>query len=270
MTHDDPDNWEAELPPQPDPEEPPHLLLSWRCGGVPLSFRFILLGILASLVLHAFCLPFVLSVTVHLPTPIFTFTDRPNPSPITDDLGGVLHQDRDDASERTVAAGSANEIASARPVINPVKFPTDDILLPTGAEHWDVIGDYELKDEPGNLVPVRLYLFDSDSPKCKEWKRRDIGNGLVVFWTGHFFELHAMYQESSGRWEHQPLYKNGHAQFHTIQERRPDVILLQLYRRSRGPIAYENGVRLPRPFTSSNDSFTLKLSVVKGIPVIEE
>jgi hypothetical protein len=136
-----------------------------------------------------------------------------------------------------------------------------DLGLPKGAEHWDRIGDFKLRDG-GKERLVKLYYRDTDSISERAMKEK----GFATYVYPNSFALHAVYQDDAGKWVHREVYGAARVRFLRVQKTTPEAVVLQLRR---------NFLVMVRPGDDSekvlgrgaeiNKPFTLALSFQGGV-----
>jgi len=151
-----------------------------------------------------------------------------------------------------------------------LEFATGPVPLPKQLEYTDYIGTVTLRGEKGEFVPVRLYVFDTDSIAAK--RRREakgdwIAGGAVY---PNMFSLEALYKDASGRWVHGTLYRGARVRLRRIAKRGPESVEIQshpnfIVRMDPERDSKEQGnevLRLNQPFSRS-------LTLVKGVPTLD-
>src|SRR5262245_20650420 len=82
-----------------------------------------------------------------------------------------------------------------------VEATVDRAVFPKGADNWDRIGLFKLKDGDKDRL-VLLYYYDSDSVAEKMMTKGGVGA-----WTyPNIFHVHAVYQDASEKWVHKEIF----------------------------------------------------------------
>jgi hypothetical protein len=127
-----------------------------------------------------------------------------------------------------------------------VKLSIDRNVFPKGADNWDRIGLFKLKDGGEDRL-VLLYYYDSDSVASK--KERE-GRYRGRFYPNSF-GVHAVYQTAPGKWAYKEVFGYTRVGFIRVAKAAPDYLLLECRSKFIG-----RGV---------NKSFTERVSFLDGM-----
>ena len=103
-----------------------------------------------------------------------------------------------------------------------VEHSIDRTLFPKGAEKWDRIGLFRLKDGD-QYRSVLLYYYDSDSVAAKARAK----GGVAIQTYPNFFDVHAIYQVAPGKWVHQEVFGFARGGFSKVANVAPDFLVLE-------------------------------------------
>jgi hypothetical protein len=142
-----------------------------------------------------------------------------------------------------------------------VEASIDRAVFPKGADNWDRIGLFKLKDgEKDRLVLV--YYYDSDSVTEKMMKKEGIGTGSYP----NFFDVQAVYQDKAGKWVHKEVFGYARVRFMKVAKAAPDHLILEC--RPNFMIRVEPGENIGEALKRGeeiNKPFTKRVSFVDGV-----
>jgi hypothetical protein len=133
-----------------------------------------------------------------------------------------------------------------------VEASIDRSVFPKGYDNWDRVGLYVLKDGDKDRL-VLLYCSDSDSVAEKMMAKK----GFAMQSYPNFFNVHAVYQDRSGKWKHQAVFGYARVRFMKVEKVAPDHLILQcrpnfMIRIEAGEDiekALKRGAEINKPFT---------------------
>jgi hypothetical protein len=134
-------------------------------------------------------------------------------------------------------------------------------VFPKGADEWDRIGLFELKDGDTSRL-VLLYFRDTDSIAEKAMAR----TGALMKSYPNFFDVHAIYQAASGKWVHQEVFRNGRVRFSKVAEVTADHVVLEC--RANFLIFLEPGQDVAKAMKRAeeiNKPFTRRVAFSNGV-----
>jgi hypothetical protein len=105
---------------------------------------------------------------------------------------------------------------------NVAEASVERSVFPKGADSWDRIGLYTLKDGDKERL-VLLYYHDSDTVADKEFKK----NGHAIFVYPNSFVIHAVYKDKTGKWKHEEVTHSGRINFTKVVEAASDHVTLE-------------------------------------------
>ena len=95
-------------------------------------------------------------------------------------------------------------------------------IFPKAHDNWNRIGLFVLKDGDKDRL-VLLYYYDSDSVAEKMMTKK----GFAMQSYPNFFDVHAVYQDQSGKWKHQEVFGYARVRFLKVEKVAPDHLILQ-------------------------------------------
>lgn len=98
----------------------------------------------------------------------------------------------------------------------------DRAVFPKGASDWDRIGIFKLKDGENDRL-VLLYYYDSDSV-CEKMRQKE---GFGIGGYPNFFDVHAVYQDKTGKWAHKEVFGYARVRFTKVAKAAPDYLILE-------------------------------------------
>jgi hypothetical protein len=135
-----------------------------------------------------------------------------------------------------------------------VEPTVDRAAFPAGADYWDRVGLFKLKDGTADRL-VLLYAQDSDSVCDKMMARQGYGMGMYP----NSFGLHAVYQDGAGKWVHKEVVGYARVGFTRVAKATPDRLTLELTPKFRVHVdwgqdasdAIKRVAEINKPFTRS-------------------
>jgi hypothetical protein len=103
-----------------------------------------------------------------------------------------------------------------------VEASIDRSVFPKGYDNWDRIGLYALKDGDKDRLVLMNY-YDSDSVAEKMIAKK----GFASQSYPNFFNVHAVYQDRSGKWKHQEIFGYARVRFMKVEKVAPDHLRLK-------------------------------------------
>jgi hypothetical protein len=142
-----------------------------------------------------------------------------------------------------------------------VEASIDRAVFPKGADNWDRIGIFKLKDGENDRL-VLLYYYDSDSVSEKMMKKK--GFGIRTY--PNFFDVHAVYQDKTGKWAHKEVFGYARVRFTKVAKAAPDYLILEC--RPNFMIRIEPGEDIGKASKRAeeiNKPFAKRVSFVDGV-----
>ncbi len=141
-----------------------------------------------------------------------------------------------------------------------VEATVDRAAFPNGANNWDRIGLFKLKDGDKDRL-VLLYYYDSDSVAEKMMEKK----GFAMQTYPNSFDVHAVYQDTSGKWVHKEVFRYARVRFTKIAKAASDRIVLEC--RPNFTVRIEPGEDVEKALKRAkeiNRPFTKQLSFFRG------
>lgn len=141
-----------------------------------------------------------------------------------------------------------------------VELSIDRGVFPKGADNWDRIGLFQLKDGDKDRL-VLLYYYDSDSVAEKMMAKK----GFAKQTYPNFFDVHAIYQAAPGKWVHREVFGYARVRFTKVAEASHDHLILEC--RPNFEIRIEAGEGIDKALKRAeeiNKLFTKRVSFVDG------
>jgi hypothetical protein len=146
------------------------------------------------------------------------------------------------------------------PTFDLVEASVDPAVFPKGAENWDRIGLFTLKDGEKDRL-VLLYSYDSDSVSERAMKK----DRFVLQVYPNVFAVHAVYRGASGRWVHKEVFGSARVRFSKVAKATPDHLVLEC--RPNFMIRIKPGQDIGKALKRGEDinkPFTVRVSFVDG------
>jgi hypothetical protein len=141
-----------------------------------------------------------------------------------------------------------------------IEASVDPTVFPVGADDWDRIGLFKLKDGDKDRL-VLLYYYDSDSVGERMLKKRVIGTGIYP----NIFHVHAVYQEASEKWVHKEVFGCARVRFTKVATATPERLVLECRPNFSIPIEPGEDVeKLLKRAEEINKPFTKQVCFVDG------
>ena len=103
-----------------------------------------------------------------------------------------------------------------------VELSIDRSIFPKGADNWDRVGLFKLKDGKNERL-VLLYCCDSDSVAEKMMAK----HGFSMKMYPNSFAVHAIHQNESGKWVHKEALGYARVRFTKVAKVTPDELILE-------------------------------------------
>jgi hypothetical protein len=145
--------------------------------------------------------------------------------------------------------------------VDLVEATVDRAVFPKGADNWDRIGVFQLKDADKDRL-VLLYCYDSDSVSEKTMKK----DGFGFFVYPNSFDVHAVHQDKTGKWTHTRVFGYARVRFTKVAKAAPDHLMLEC--RPNFMIRIEPGEDIGAALKRGdeiNKPFTERISFVDGV-----
>lgn len=151
-----------------------------------------------------------------------------------------------------------------------LEFAIGPVPLPKQLDGSDYIGTVALRGAKGELVPIRLYAFDTDSSAEKRLREARDGEwilGGAVY--PNIFSLEAMYKDACGRWAHKTIYQGARVRLVQIVKWGPEAVeirfrpnfIIRIDPARDSKEQMKEKLRLNQPFPRS-------LMLVNGVPTL--
>lgn len=146
-----------------------------------------------------------------------------------------------------------------------VEATIDRAVFPRGADDWDRIGLFQLKDGDKDRL-VLLYYYDSDSVAEKMMKRK--GYGVMTY--PNSFDVHAVYQVAPGKWVHNEAFGYARVRFTRVAKATSDQVVLECRPNFMVPIEPgEDSEKALKRAREINKPFIKQLSFVGGVLTVK-
>jgi hypothetical protein len=142
-----------------------------------------------------------------------------------------------------------------------VEASIDRAVFPKQSDKWDRVGIFKLKDGENDRL-VLLYYYDSDSVAEKMMKKE----GFALQTYPNFFDVHAVYQDKTGKWTHKEIFGYARVRFTKVAKTAPDHVILEC--RPNFMIRIEPGEDIGKALKRAeeiNKPFTKRVSFVDGV-----
>jgi hypothetical protein len=142
-----------------------------------------------------------------------------------------------------------------------VELSIDRHVFPKGAEVWERIGLFTLKDGDKDRL-VLLYFYDSDTVAEKALAREEPAPATYP----NSFGVHAIYQAAPGRWVHREVFGYARVRFRKVVKVTPGCVTLECRPNFMVSIeAGEDGEKALRRAEEINKPFEKQVLFVDGV-----
>ncbi len=142
-----------------------------------------------------------------------------------------------------------------------VELSIDRHVFPKGADTWERIGLFTLKDGGKDRL-VLLYFYDSDTVAEKRMAKEGSAPALYP----NIFSVHAICQGEPGKWAHREVFGYARVRFRKVAKLMPDHLVLEC--RPNFMVRIEAGEDIEKALKRAeeiNKPFRKQVSFVDGV-----